>query len=233
MAVIPPCLPTKAPTPPSIELWLHEIKHDGFRAIARKQGSQVRLYSRPGNDLTYRFTLIVEALARLRSKSCIIDGEALACEDDGMPSFNRIRYRRHDESVFLVAVREEVSAAFIIRQDAANRKSRPLKSLMILASFCLERSLKLINSYNTTDCMPISSDPASLGVCKTRVSYRSAEWLTLWESPGRPRLRESLRLLSPGRDRDHPIRAVARFIKGLDRNFSSEEGQPFIPVDCE
>jgi bifunctional non-homologous end joining protein LigD len=32
--------------------WLHEIKHDGFRVIARKNGERVRLYSRPGNDLT-------------------------------------------------------------------------------------------------------------------------------------------------------------------------------------
>ena len=55
-------------------LWLHEIKHDGFR-IARKNGAQVRLYSRPGNDLTRRFPLILETLARLRSRSCIIDDE--------------------------------------------------------------------------------------------------------------------------------------------------------------
>jgi len=34
--------------------------HDGFRIIARKKGAQVRLYSRPGNDLTRRFPLIVE-----------------------------------------------------------------------------------------------------------------------------------------------------------------------------
>jgi ATP-dependent DNA ligase len=45
--------------------------------MARKAGEQVRLYSRPGNDLTYRFPLIVEALAKLRSQSCIIDGEAV------------------------------------------------------------------------------------------------------------------------------------------------------------
>ena len=63
----------------------------------------MRLYSRPGNDLTYRFPLIVEALAHLRSRSCIIDGEAVACDDKGMPSFDRIRYRRHDASVFLYA----------------------------------------------------------------------------------------------------------------------------------
>jgi ATP-dependent DNA ligase len=59
---------------------VHEIKHDGFRiiarkegAIARKEGARVRLYSRPGNDLTYRFPLIVETVTRLRSRSC---GEA-------------------------------------------------------------------------------------------------------------------------------------------------------------
>ena len=100
---VAPCLPTKAEQPPSGGLWLHEIKHDGFRIIARKDGHWVRLYSRPGNDLTGRFPLMVEALASLRSRSCIIDGEAVACGDDGIPTFDRIRYRRHDASVFLYA----------------------------------------------------------------------------------------------------------------------------------
>jgi bifunctional non-homologous end joining protein LigD len=63
---VAPCLPTKAMSPPSGTLWLHEIKHDGFRVIARKAGKLVKLYSRPGNDLPYRFPLIVEALAALR-----------------------------------------------------------------------------------------------------------------------------------------------------------------------
>ena len=100
---IAPCLPTKTDKLPSGSEWLHEIKHDGFRVIARKNGAQVRLYSRPGNDPTYRFPLIVETLARLRSRSCIIDGEAVACDDNGVTSFNRVRYRRHDESIFLYA----------------------------------------------------------------------------------------------------------------------------------
>src|SRR3954465_3222786 len=93
---IPPCLPMKAPKPLSGALRLHEIKHNGF-------GARVRLYSRPGNDLTYRFSLIVEALARLRSRSCIIDGEAGCWDDHGMASFDHIRYRRHDATVFLYA----------------------------------------------------------------------------------------------------------------------------------
>jgi bifunctional non-homologous end joining protein LigD len=75
---VAPCLPTKTDKLPSGSQWLHEIKHDGFRTIARKTGVRVRLYNRPGNDLTRRFPLIVETLARLRSRSCIIDGEAVA-----------------------------------------------------------------------------------------------------------------------------------------------------------
>jgi hypothetical protein len=83
LGFIAPCLPTKAPHPPSGDAWLHEIKHDGFRVIARKDGPRVRLYSRPGNDLTNRFPLIVEALTRLRTFPCIIDGEAVRCDDKG------------------------------------------------------------------------------------------------------------------------------------------------------
>jgi bifunctional non-homologous end joining protein LigD len=84
---IAPCLPTSAPEPPSGEGWLHEIKHDGFLVIARKSDKGVRLYSRSGNDLTDRIPPIVEALARLRPRSCIIDGEAVACGEDGIASF--------------------------------------------------------------------------------------------------------------------------------------------------
>jgi ATP-dependent DNA ligase len=80
---IAPRLPSKTDKLPSGSQWLHEIKHDGFRLIARKSGSRVRLYSRPGNDFTPRFPLIVDTLARLRSRSCIIDGEAVACDDHG------------------------------------------------------------------------------------------------------------------------------------------------------
>src|SRR2546421_9016281 len=93
---VAPCLPSKTDKLPSGSDWLHEI-------IARKTGAQVRLYSRPGNDLTYRFPLIVETLARLRSRSCIIDGEAVSCDDNRVTSFYRVRYRHHDESAFLYA----------------------------------------------------------------------------------------------------------------------------------
>jgi bifunctional non-homologous end joining protein LigD len=47
--------------------------------------------------------LIVEALARLRSRSLVIDGEAVACGENGVPCFDRLRYRRDDDGVFLYA----------------------------------------------------------------------------------------------------------------------------------
>jgi ATP-dependent DNA ligase len=100
---IAPCLPTKTDKLPSGGLWIHEIKHDGFRIIARKDGERVTLYSRPGNDFTRRFPPIARALTHLRCRSCIIDGEAVICDDNGVTSFDHIRYRRNDGDVFLYA----------------------------------------------------------------------------------------------------------------------------------
>ena len=114
---IAPCLPTKTDKLPSGSQWLHEIKHDGFRIIARKNGAQVRLYSHPGNDLTHRFPLIAETLARLRSRSCIIDGEAVACDDNGVASFDLVRHHRANESI-LKSLIEGVPAAALVSEDA-------------------------------------------------------------------------------------------------------------------
>jgi len=130
---IAPCLPTKAQTPPSGAARLHEIKHDGFRLVARKDGDRVRLYSRPGNDLTDRFPLIVEALARLRSRSCIIDGEAVACDDAGMSSFDRIRYRRHDATVFLYAFDLIEGNGDDLRRDPLDVRKATLSSVVAKA----------------------------------------------------------------------------------------------------
>jgi ATP-dependent DNA ligase len=47
---IDPCLPSPAKAPPSGPDWLHEIKHDGFRIMARRDTKGVRLYTRNGND---------------------------------------------------------------------------------------------------------------------------------------------------------------------------------------
>jgi bifunctional non-homologous end joining protein LigD len=130
---IAPCLPTKTDKLPSGDLWLHEIKHDGFRVIARKDGDRVRLYSRPGNDMTRRFPLIAEALTGLRSRSCIIDGEAVACDDNGLASFERIRYRQHDGDVFLSAFDLIELNGDDLRRDPLQVRKATLSSILAKA----------------------------------------------------------------------------------------------------
>jgi hypothetical protein len=59
-------------------------------------GTQVRLYSRPGKDLTYRLPLIVETVARLRPRSCIIDDHDLAIDHAGTAGEGRDGWRSRD-----------------------------------------------------------------------------------------------------------------------------------------
>jgi hypothetical protein len=105
-----------------------------FRVVARKDSERVRLYSRPGNDLTYRFPLIVEALTRLRARSCVIDGEAVCCGDGGVPSFDRIRYRRHDASVFLYAFDLIELNGYDLRHDPLEARKATLASALAKAA---------------------------------------------------------------------------------------------------
>ena len=112
---------------------LHEIKHDGFRVIARKDGPRVKLYSRPGNDLTDRFPLIVEAMARLRSLSCIIDSEAVACDEKGLASFDLIRHHRTDDRVFLYAFDLIELNGDDLRQDPLQVRKATLTSVVAKA----------------------------------------------------------------------------------------------------
>ena len=65
LGIIEPCLPSPAKAPPSGPNWIHEIKHDGFRIMARRDGARVRLITRHGNDFTARFPLAVEAVSAL------------------------------------------------------------------------------------------------------------------------------------------------------------------------
>jgi bifunctional non-homologous end joining protein LigD len=94
LGIIEPCRPSPAERPPSGPGWLHEIKQDGFRILARRDGTEVRLITRAGNDFSSRFPLIAIALKELPVRSCLIDGEAIVCDADGLAVFDLVR--RHD-----------------------------------------------------------------------------------------------------------------------------------------
>jgi ATP-dependent DNA ligase len=98
-----PCLPRPAKEPPAGPDWIHEIKHDGFRVIARRDGKKIRLISRKGKDLTYRFPLAVQAIAELPVNSCIIDGEAIISDATGLAVFSLVRSYRNGPRATLCA----------------------------------------------------------------------------------------------------------------------------------
>jgi bifunctional non-homologous end joining protein LigD len=92
-ARVEPCLHSPAIKPPVGAGWIHEIKHDGYRLMARRDGAGVRLITRRGHDWTPRFPAIMEAVNALAVRSCLIDGEAIACDDNGLSVFHRLRRR--------------------------------------------------------------------------------------------------------------------------------------------
>jgi ATP-dependent DNA ligase len=100
---IQPCLPSSAEHPPSSPGWIHEIKHDGFRLMARRHPAGVRLLTRNGVDWSSRYPQISAAVGALKARSCLIDGEAIAYDGDGLASFELLRSRRHDRVVALCA----------------------------------------------------------------------------------------------------------------------------------
>jgi bifunctional non-homologous end joining protein LigD len=82
--------------------WAYELKLDGYRAIAANTGDSVRLWSRNGNDFTKRYAPVVRGLAKLPPRT-VIDGEVVALDDEGRPSFNALQNAgTHAQLVYFV-----------------------------------------------------------------------------------------------------------------------------------
>ena len=78
-----PCLPSPAKQPPVGTGWIHEIKHDGFRIMARRDPTGVRLMTRHGSNFTSRFPLAAAAVGALPANSFLLDGEAFVTNAKG------------------------------------------------------------------------------------------------------------------------------------------------------
>jgi bifunctional non-homologous end joining protein LigD len=77
--------------PPSEGDWLYELKFDGIRAIAIKDGKRVSLISRNGNKLDKRFPEIFEAVSDLPANESVLDGEVVALDEQGRSSFQLLQ----------------------------------------------------------------------------------------------------------------------------------------------
>jgi ATP-dependent DNA ligase len=120
LGIIEPCLPSPANAPPSGPGWIHEIKHDGFRILARRDSAGVRLITRKGNDFTDRFPLIATALKSLPVRSCLIDGEAIVCDENGLAIFDLIRGHGSKTSAVLCAFD-------LLELDGKDLRRRPIE----------------------------------------------------------------------------------------------------------
>ena len=116
---IEPCQPSKVARPPSGPLWVHEIKHDGYRLMVRRDGARVRCFTRNGHDWADRFPAIVDAASRIKATSFLIDGEAVIARDDGPPDFHALRSRRRGHEAVLFAFD-------LIEHDGADLRDLPL-----------------------------------------------------------------------------------------------------------
>jgi len=77
--------------------WIYEVKFDGYRIVARVEGSEVRLFTRNGNDWTSRLRPLAEEIGRLGIASAWIDGEIVVLNESGQPSFQLLQ-RAFDKS---------------------------------------------------------------------------------------------------------------------------------------
>jgi bifunctional non-homologous end joining protein LigD len=88
---IPPMKPRLLETPPTAGDWIYELKFDGIRLIAVKNGEKVNLISRNGNELAARFSEVADAVRALPIKDCVIDGEVVALDEKGGSSFQLLQ----------------------------------------------------------------------------------------------------------------------------------------------
>jgi bifunctional non-homologous end joining protein LigD len=98
-----PAQPVEREKPPTGAEWIHEIKHDGYRMIVRKEGENVRLYSRKAIDWSGRLPAIARGAALLKAKSVTIDGEAVVVGPDGLTDFEALRRRGAGDVAVLYA----------------------------------------------------------------------------------------------------------------------------------
>src|SRR5581483_6835709 len=93
LRAIKPMLASSAAELPTGADWSYEVKWDGYRALAIKEGSTVKLASRNSKDLTRDYPSVAAAVRTVRVGSAMFDGEIVAVDDTGRPAFQALHHR--------------------------------------------------------------------------------------------------------------------------------------------
>jgi bifunctional non-homologous end joining protein LigD len=177
LGVIEPCLPSPAKAPPSGSGWIHEIKHDGFRILAGKDAAGMRLITRNGNDFSSRFPFIATAVDKLPVQSCLIDGEAIVCDENGLAVFDLIQRNDAGEHAVLCAFD-------LLELDGKFLRWKPIETRKALLASLLDGSdLRLVlNAHYEEDGASVFREACKLG-CEGIVSKRLGSTYRRGRSP--------------------------------------------------
>jgi bifunctional non-homologous end joining protein LigD len=115
-----PAQPMLVATPRAGPEWIHEVKHDGYRLLARKSADRVVLWSRHGANFTDKLPKIVEAVRSLPVEDALLDGEAVAFRPDGHSNFAALRTTRGAAQASFVAFD-------LLQSDGEDRRKLPLE----------------------------------------------------------------------------------------------------------
>ena len=112
--------------------WVFEIKYDGVRVVAERRGSQLRMLGRSGEDITGRYPEVADGLRALLVENFVLDGEIIAHDESGRPSFGRLQKRMalsRPADVAAAMARVPVRAVFF---DCLELEGHDLRSLGLL-----------------------------------------------------------------------------------------------------
>jgi bifunctional non-homologous end joining protein LigD len=163
--------------------WSYEVKFDGYRTLVLKDGARVELRSRNDRDLTRTYPGIATAAAALRVTSAVIDGELVAVDPSGRPSFQALQHRRAHPRHAIAFY-----AFDLLYLDGKDLTSRPLDERRARLAEVVRGSALLLSTPLEGSASRVVEAVRALGlegvVAKRRSSRyvpgeRSADWLKL------------------------------------------------------
>jgi bifunctional non-homologous end joining protein LigD len=194
---VQPMLPTAVELPFSDPQWLFEPKWDGYRALCFLKNGKVRFISRSRRNLTERFPVLQEISTLIKAKTAIIDGEIVALDRNGKPSFDALRNCKGQAAIAFYAFDdllyfdgEDVSQYPLhARKAALKRILRKAKTGRIRFTEHIEAQGERL--FNELEAMQLEGM-----VCKRKDSVyaftRSRMWLKVKTNAGRAEMQKRI-----------------------------------------
>jgi bifunctional non-homologous end joining protein LigD len=237
---VEPCLPTPARAVPTGPQWAYEVKHDGYRFIARRHGDRVRVFSRNAKDWTDRVPAIVEAMLALPVRSATLDGEGVVVDDRGVTDFG--------ELFAALARRGGTRAAFlyafdVIEVDGDDVRDRPwevrratLTKILSKAPYGIRLSEHLGGCGDTIYAYACTLGAEGIVSKRRDRPYRSgrcADWVKV-KNPDAPAATRALELVNRGRGMTTLLRRSSCSVALLASLLSTQaSGDSTLTLACQ